>query len=274
MNGLDLEISIPSSCWSEDISDASLFNARNPEFNLDVLSRIMGVSNRLILSSLMKTCHVYYSIGVPSLLRFSVEIGRFESIEPFHEFMFSTVLGSRDSFRFLQDLTLYGGCHHPRSPKAVYSSLHIISHSIYLECLRLDSDDANLLFYPHHFYHGISALGYLIALQKIVVCGSWMPLDWLRQLPFRRFTHSHGTATFYSVLRFNDVVALTMNPSGAVTGWVARNCCHCPRSTHSKKTVYGVQHAPRSILIVPKLAEQPDFQIEIQHPAVFQSLAL
>ncbi|KAJ3482014.1 hypothetical protein NLI96_g7270 [Meripilus lineatus] len=186
----------------EDISDASLFNARNPEFNLDVLSRIMGVSNRLILSSLMKTCHVYYSIGVPSLLRFSVEIGRFESIEPFHEFMFSTVLGSRDSFRFLQDLTLYGGCHHPRSPKAV-----------------LDSDDANLLFYPHHFYHGISALGYLIALQKIVVCGSWMPLDWLRQLPFRRFTHSHGTATFYSVLRFNDVpeiVAIALAPSSLI----------------------------------------------------------
>lgn len=142
----------------------------------------MELLDRPAVSSFMKTCHPYYSIGIPGILRFPVIIDGYETMESFHKFMFSTLMGSPpDRCRFLKDLEIKRDF--PRGPKEVdniYLSnfLHVISHSICLE--RIVLHRPSTLF--RRFDHAVDTLASLTALREIDCGNAPEVIDWLRKL--------------------------------------------------------------------------------------------
>ncbi|KAJ3483496.1 hypothetical protein NLI96_g6270 [Meripilus lineatus] len=114
-----------------------------PELNYDIVSYIMASCPRGDVSSLMKTCHAYYSIGVPILLRPSD--GFHKGSKSFYDFMFATSPGPPDRFRYLLDLEARFD---PNKPETLIIP-RLLLRAMNLERLSIHGADELMEFYPH-----------------------------------------------------------------------------------------------------------------------------
>lgn len=128
----------------------------------------------------MKTCHQYYTIGVPEVLRFPVTFDNPRFVKSFHDFMFATSPTNR--FRFLKDVTINGTEHSSYSTRQnqAYQKkiLLILSHSTSLERLRLSRMQSLLDNFPS----AVDKLSKLSMLREIECRGSPDLVGWLGQL--------------------------------------------------------------------------------------------
>ena len=95
------------------------------------------------VSSLMKTCRAYYSIGIPTLLRSSNELHK--GNQSFYAFMFATSPGPPNRFRYLLDLQVDYDPTNPRSFDVPYLLLRATN----LRRLSLHGVDELMECYPH-----------------------------------------------------------------------------------------------------------------------------
>ncbi|KAJ3483494.1 hypothetical protein NLI96_g6272 [Meripilus lineatus] len=117
-----------------------------PELNHDVVHYIMTSCPRSNVSSLMKTCRMYYSIGVPILLRRCDELHK--GSESFYAFMFATSPGPPDRFRYLLDLKT---SFDPNKPETLMVP-HLLLRATNIERLELwgrRGVDELMKSYPH-----------------------------------------------------------------------------------------------------------------------------
>lgn len=159
-------------------SNVDLIKSSQPALNLDIIFIIMKFLSRSTLSSLMKTCQLYYSIGVSTILRSPVLISNAEHMNSFGRFMSASSPGPPDRFRFLHNVEwrLKDPPEYPIETGERF--LEVISRGQNLRSITFDESGHLIRGFPT----AITALTRLTQLDEVVIKNTRELLPFLEQV--------------------------------------------------------------------------------------------